>query len=174
MPPTPPLLHHIRNTLVVFILTFCTFSLLGVIAMATGLPFLFPSLGPTGFLLFYDPQSQTSAPKNVLCGHVVGIVCGYFSLWATGLIHAGSVLANGIDPSRIVAAALSFSLTSLLMTILGVHHAPAVATTLIISLGFMTVIRDLVVIEISVGLLVIFALMLQRVPTMIDRPGNQN
>lgn len=48
------------------------------------------------------------------------------------------MVAGGLSPSRIGAAALSIALTSAVMILLGIEHGPAGATTLIVSLGFMT------------------------------------
>jgi CBS-domain-containing membrane protein len=146
----------------ILICGFIAVALLGIVAMASGVPFLFPSIGPTALLLFSGPTAPTASPRNTLCGHAVGIVCGYFALWATGLTHAASAMAAGMDVSRIIAAALSLSLTGSLMTLLRVPHAPAGATTLIISLGIITSPRDLAVIELAVALLVLCALVVHR------------
>lgn len=98
-------------------------------------PLIFPSLGPTAFLLFHRPLAKAASPRNALGGHLIGILAGWFSLAVTGLTHAPSILETGVTWPHIIAAALSIGLTSGLMILLNVPSPPAGATTLIISLG---------------------------------------
>ena len=51
-------------------------ALLAGIAALTKQPFVFPSLGPTAFLLFYAATSAQAAPRNVFCGHLIGVLTG--------------------------------------------------------------------------------------------------
>ncbi len=118
---------------------------------------MFPSLGPTAFLVFFSPEAPTACPRNTLCGHAVGILCGYGALWLTGLQHAPSAMLEGVSWQRVVAVALSLSLTGAVMLLLGVVHSPAGATTLIISLGIITHPTDLLVVEVAVALLIVQA-----------------
>ncbi len=50
----------------------------------------------------------------------------------------GSALQAGVPARAVGAAALSLALTATLMVLLDAPHPPAAATTLIISLGFLT------------------------------------
>ncbi|MGB7160624.1 MAG: HPP family protein, partial [Tepidisphaeraceae bacterium] len=127
-----------------------------------GTPFVFPSLGPTAFLLFHDPLQPAASPRSVLCGHAIGILCGYGSLWLLGLEHAPSAAATGVDAARIGCAALSLASTGALMVLLGVWHPPAGATTLIIALGIITRPYHLLIIEAAVAMLVLQALIINR------------
>lgn len=79
----------------VFVNGFATISLLAVLAMVWHVPLVFPSLGPTAFLLFSSPHLPSACPRNTLCGHAIGIVCGYGALWLTGLQHAPSAMLEG-------------------------------------------------------------------------------
>src|SRR5690606_15913057 len=45
---------------------------MAAVALVTGEPFVFPSLGPTAFLLFYTPLLPASSPRNTLAGHAIG------------------------------------------------------------------------------------------------------
>ena len=146
----------------VFVNGFITIALLAAVAMVLQTPFLFPSLGPTAFLLFFRPLAPASSPRNTLCGHALGILCGYGALALTGLGHAPSVMAAGTDLPRIFAAALSLAATGGLMILLRVPHPPAGATTLIVSLGLITTPFHLAVIEFAVGLLLLQALAINR------------
>lgn len=102
-------------------------------ALATGAPLVFPSLGPTAYLLFSDPLGAAASPRNALLGHAVGVAAGWVSLLAFGLREGVQAMAP--TGGRIGAAALSLGLTSAVMVWLGVSHPPAAATTLIVSLG---------------------------------------
>lgn len=160
------LLDHFPPRLVrsvyVFINGFVTIGLLALLALVSRNPFVFPSLGPTAFLLFFAPLAKQSSPRNTIFGHAIGILCGYGAYVLTG---AGA-LPFGVHPGifwpRILAAALSLSATGAFMVLLGVSHPPAGATTLIISLGIIARPRELVIIEVAVFLLVAQALLINR------------
>jgi hypothetical protein len=48
----------------------------GVVAWATGTPFVFPSLGPTAYLLASQRTRDRGALARVVAGHAVGVVAG--------------------------------------------------------------------------------------------------
>ena len=89
------LLHRFPPRLVwalyVLINGFITIALLAVLALFTKSPFVFPSLGPTAYLLFFSPLAQTSSPRNTILGHAIGLICGYaaFSLTGASLLPFG-------------------------------------------------------------------------------------
>lgn len=145
-----------------FVNGFISIAIVSVLAMITDAPLVFPSLGPTAFLLFFLPGSPTATPRHTLLGHGIGILCGYGALWVTGLVHAPPALATGVDPARVLAAALSLATTGALMILLKAAHPPAGATTLIISLGIITTPKHLVLIEIAVALMILQALAINR------------
>lgn len=118
-------------------------------------PLIFPSLGPTAFLLFYTPMLPASSPRNTLGGHAIGAAAGYLSLVLFGLTDVGPALVEGVDWSRVGAAALSLGLTSGVMVWARVPHPPAGATTLIVSLGILREPEDLLVLMLAVALLVV-------------------
>ncbi len=132
-------------------------ALMSIAALLTGAPFIFPSLGPTAFLLFYTPMLPASSPRNTLGGHAIGAAAGYLSLVVFGLTDNAAALVEGVDIDRVGAAALSLGLTSGLMVWARVPHPPAGATTLIISLGILREPEDLVVLMVAVALLVVQA-----------------
>jgi len=160
------LFHHFPPRLVrsayVFVNGFITIGLLALLALVSRNPFVFPSLGPTAYLLFFSPLAKTCSPRNTIFGHAIGIACGYgaFVLTGAGAMPFGA--HSGIFWPRILAAALSLSVTGALMVLLGVSHPPAGATTLIISLGIISKPRELVIIEVAVFLLVAQALVINR------------
>lgn len=131
--------HHSTTMLALFSLVNGCFSigLMSVVALVTRAPFIFPSLGPTAFLLFYTPTAPAASPRNTLCGHLIGALAGWLSLVLFGLTAAPPSLVGGVHWPRVGAAALSLGVTSGLMVLLRVPHPPAGATTLIVSLGLM-------------------------------------
>jgi CBS-domain-containing membrane protein len=160
------LLHRFPPRLVwslyVLINGFITIALLAILALFTKSPFVFPSLGPTAYLLFFSPLAETSSPRNTILGHAIGLICGYAAFSLTGASHLPFGFHAGIYGPRVLAAALSLSTTGALMVLLRASHPPAGATTLIVSLGIISQPRELVIIEIAVLLLVAQALVINR------------
>jgi CBS domain-containing membrane protein len=141
---------------------FLTIGLLASVAMISGTPLVFPSLGPTAFLLFHNPMQPAASPRNTLCGHALGIFCGYASLWLMGLTHDPPTIVEGVHVERVFCAALSLASTGALMVLLNVWHPPAGATTLIIALGIITRPYHLLIVEAAVAILVLQALVINR------------
>ena len=137
-------------------------AVVGAIGIALGQPWVFPSLGPTLMVLAETPRSPPAHPRNVLVGHVVGVACGHLALVVTGLTRSPTALQEGLHAPRVVAACLSVGLTALLLQLLHTPHAPAGATTLIVSLGLFTTARSLTVLLLSVAVCTLVATVLDR------------
>lgn len=148
--------------LFMFVNGFISIAIMAGVGWITRSPFIFPSLGPTAFLFFYTPNSPTASPRHTIYGHAIGIGSGAFALWVTGLRHAPALSADTITGRRILAAALSLALTGAVMILLKAAHPPAGATTLIISLGLVTVPFHWLVIEIAVAVLTLQAIGMNR------------
>jgi CBS-domain-containing membrane protein len=144
-------------------------GVMSLIAFVTDEPFIFPSLGPTAFLLFYTPLLAASCPRNTLGGHAIGAAAGYLALVIFGLTDAAPALATSVTGARIGAAALSLGLTSGLMVLARVPHPPAGATTLIVSLGIFREPHQLFILMIAVTLLVAQGFVINRLAG-IDYP----
>ncbi len=145
-----------------FVNGFLTIALLSLLAMLSGTPLVFPSLGPTAFLFFFAPTAPAASPRNALLGHAIGLVCGYAALWLVGLQDAPSAMTEGVNLGRVLAAALSVAATGALMILLRVAHPPAGATTLIVSLGIVTRPFHLLIIEAAVVLMAAQAILINR------------
>lgn len=130
-------------------------GLMSLVALLTKQPFIFPSLGPTAFLLFSTPMLPTASPRNTFFGHLIGAAAGYLSLVVFGLLDAGPALVVGVSWARVGAAALSLALTAGAMVWLRVPHPPAGATTLIVSLGLLTTLPEIGVLMLGVILLLV-------------------
>ena len=144
-------------------------GLMAAAALATGAPFIFPSLGPTAFLLFYTPTQPAASPRNTMGGHLIGVAAGYLALVLFGLTDRGPALAEGVQWTNVAAAALSLGLTSGAMVWLKLPHPPAGATTLIVSLGILRAPWQLAVLMLAVALLVVQGIVINRLAG-IDYP----
>jgi CBS-domain-containing membrane protein len=137
-------------------------GVMALVALVTGAPFIFPSLGPTAFLYFYTPTAPSAAPRSAIIGHLVGAGSGWASLVLFGLTDAGPALSVGVSWRRVLAAGLSLGLTSGLMVLLRAPHPPAGATTLIVSLGLLPHLWQLGVLMLAVALLTVQAFVINR------------
>lgn len=144
-------------------------AIMSAVAWATGQPFIFPSLGPTAFLLFYTPTNPAASPRNTIIGHAVGVGAGYLALVVFGLTNDPPALATEVTGGRIGAAALSLALTSALMVWLRAPHPPAGATTLIVSLGILREPDQLAILMLAVVVLTLQGLVINRLAG-IDYP----
>jgi CBS-domain-containing membrane protein len=141
---------------------FITIALLALLSLVTGSPFVFPSLGPTAYLFFFSPLSESSSPRNTILGHAIGLLCGYAAFAFAVASSPPFGMNPGVHGPRVLAAALSLSATGALMSLLRVSHPPAGATTLIVSLGIISQPKELVIIEVAVILLTIQAFAINR------------
>lgn len=142
--------------------SFLSMAIMAGLAYATHAPFIFPSLGPTAFLLFYAPRTANASPYNTVVGHLVGLFSGYFALVVTGLTSAAPNLEH-VTGERVLAAAIALGLTCGLMPLLGAAHPPAGATTLIIALGLIRTPEDLAIMTAAVVVIVGQGLLINRV-----------
>ena len=141
---------------------FITIGLLGLLALLTGSPFVFPSLGPTAYLFFFSPLAEVSSPRNTILGHAIGLICGYVAFALAVASSPPFGINPGIHGARLLAAALSLSATGAFMAFLRISHPPAGATTLIVSLGIISQPKELVIIEVAVILLTVQAFAINR------------
>lgn len=124
---------------------------IGAVAILTRRPFLFPSLGPSAIMLFANPLGAESSPRHVLVGHFIGAGAGFIALAVTGLLAVPFSTTIGIH--RVLAAAIALALTAGLTIATRSEHAPAGATTLIVSLGIMPQWSDYAIIMLAVAML---------------------
>lgn len=114
---------------------------LGLVAWASGASFLFPSLGPSAYLLATRPRGPNNRPRPVVGGHAIGVVVGFaaYSTLGDGLVVTGTLPPFALPEFHLIASAvLSVVGTTVLMLLTDLRHAPACATTLIVSLGLMS------------------------------------
>lgn len=146
------------------------FTVLGVVAWVSGEPFIFPSLGPSAFLLAFERRGKQTQPYRVVGSHLIGAVVGFLAylLLATGVsITATPPPASTSGLRLALSGILSIILTSWGMIATDTVHAPACATTLIVSLGLLSTPIQVVIIVVSVIILVEFHILTRRALTWI-------
>jgi hypothetical protein len=133
------------------------FTVLGVTAWISGQPFIFPSLGPSAFVLAFDRRGQRTDTYRVVGSHAIGGAVGLlaYTLLAAGVSLTSTPPALSAEGLRLAASGvLSVVLTSWGMMATDTNHAPACATTLIVSLGLLSTPLQVVIIVVSVVVLV--------------------
>lgn len=136
--------------------------IVGAVGLGLHQPWLFPSLGPTVMVLAETPGERPARPHAVVAAHLVGVLAGVGCLAAAGLRHSPPVTETGLTWQHVAAAAASIAITTFVLQLLRIPHAPAGATTLIVSLGILHTSRDLLVIMLSVVLLTAVASAINR------------
>ncbi|WP_330632638.1 HPP family protein [Halocatena halophila] len=128
----------------------------GAIAWVSGEPFVFPSLGPTAFVLATQFDDRPLA-QTIVGSHTIGVVAGILAwlIFAQGMTistvgTAGSIASGGF----VVGAVVSVIVTTIGMETISMVHPPACATTLIVSLGLLTAPSELAIVVVSVVVLV--------------------
>jgi hypothetical protein len=140
----------------------------GATAYLAGAPWLFPSLGPTAYLLASYPDLPSSRPYNCLVGHLVGMGSGFaavamFSAWDSPVVPL-----DDVGLARLGAAVVATGLTVLVNHILHAGHPPAAATTLLVALGALDSLRGAALIVVGVVLLVVLGEGLRRLRAWAD------
>lgn len=147
--------------------------IVGATAYFAGEPWLFPSLGPTAYLVAAYPGLITSRAYNCLVGHLVGIGSGFAAVAVFNAWDAPIVPLDDVSLRRLGAAALAVGLTVLINQLLRSGHPPAAATTLLVALGTFHTAWDAMVIVIGVVLLVVLNEGTTRARRKILKTGTQ-
>jgi hypothetical protein len=141
------------------------FGVLGLVAALTRRPFIFPSLGPTAFMMAVQGRGEETAPRRVILGHAIGALAGlvaYALLVRNGSL--GTSLETGSPGLFVLASSgtVSVALTTWGMITSDTRHPPACATTLIVSLGILSTPAD-------VGFILLAVLLLSGVHEWVPR-----
>lgn len=132
-------------------------AVVGALAWVTGLPALFPSLGPSAFVLATFPESEASDARRVIGSHAIGVAAG---LLAYHLFASGIVVTSQVAPLSLAGLRLAVSgVGAIVLTVTGmlqfrVRHPPACATTLIVALGLLPTLFEGALIVAAVAVLV--------------------
>ncbi|WP_121744079.1 HPP family protein [Natronorubrum halophilum] len=123
----------------------------------SGLPMLFPSLGPSAFVLALFQDGDATSPRRVIGGHAIGVVAGLlaYHLLATGVSMTAATDPGSLEGLRLAASGiLATTVTAGGMLATDTRHPPACATTLIVSLGLLPTLLEGVLIVAAVTVLV--------------------
>lgn len=133
-------------------------GLIGLLGMVAGMPWLFPSLGPTIAIQTTTPNAPGGRPWNVMLGHMIGMTAAFIAVHITGAIHSPSIIsAHALSLSRVSASVLAVCISMLLQRVCKAEHPPAEATTLLIALGALEATpRNALVIFLGVVLVIAF------------------
>jgi CBS domain-containing membrane protein len=112
-------------------------AVLGVLAILGNEPFIFPPLGPTLFILFAFPLAQEARPRNVIGGHLVGLIAGIIALGVFGLVNEPPDLTD-LDWTRLGAVLVGLAIAA--GTIMGLRllHIPGIATAMVVAMGLLS------------------------------------
>lgn len=129
----------------------------GGLGFITGNLWLFPSLGPSIFMLVESPHLKSSSLFDMTVGHLVGIICGYALAIITGAAYVPSPFVVGqLQLSHVVASCVAIALVILIHIHLKISHPPAIATTFLITLGsFKATWHDLSAIMIGITIIAV-------------------
>ncbi|MFP8951358.1 HPP family protein [Natrialbaceae archaeon A-arb3/5] len=133
-------------------------STTAAMAWLSGFPMLFPSLGPSAFVLALFQDSDATSPRRVVGGHAIGVVAGLlaYTLFASGISMTAAAEPGSIDGLRLAASGVvATTLTAGGMLATDTRHPPACATTLIVSLGLLSTPLEGALIVLTVVVLVV-------------------
>jgi len=139
---------------------FLHFTVLGAITLVTGRPFLFPSLGPSAYLMATGEKARAEGAYHVIGGHAVAVGAGLLAYALVGNEVSAYVVFDRPDPAfswdlvyLTVSATIAMMLTTTTMLLTKTNHAAACATTLIVALGLMGGLEDAAIIVTAVAIL---------------------
>ena len=119
-----------------YILVFSTvtIAIVGLVTAFAKAPVVFPPIGATVFILFAFPLAQEAHPRNVIGAYLVAVLVGMASVLIFGLWDQPPDLRE-LRWERFGAAMVGFVLVVVGLTSFRLLHIPAIAATMMISLG---------------------------------------
>ena len=111
-------------------------AIIGALGWAAGVPWLFPSLGPTIAIQAEASDSPVARPWNVVAGHFIGAAVGFAAVHLSGVIREPAMnLSHALTGPRVAAASLAVLVSMALQALARANHPPAQATTLLVVVG---------------------------------------
>jgi CBS-domain-containing membrane protein len=110
-----------------------------IMAYLTDLMLLFPPLGPSAFILFYTPLSESASPRNLLLAHTLALLSGLGAMAAANVLFPGyqETALAAMNWPNVTAVALAMGAASISMVVIQCVHPPAAATALIAAMGYL-------------------------------------
>lgn len=146
----------------VVVCSFLTMGIIGVVAVWRREPFVFPPLGATLFVLFAFPMAQEATPRNVIGGHLLGLIAGIIALLIFGLINVPPDTTD-LDWDRLGSILLGLTLALSLLMGLRFLHIPAVATALVVAMGLLSKPEDWVFMFVGAVFVAVIAVVINRI-----------
>lgn len=125
----------------------------GALAWITGRAFIFPSLGPSAFLMATLRQGEAVTGRRVIGGHFIGVVAGLVAYHAIASGYQVAPVTAVFDAGQlrlVTSGIVAVMLTTAGMLATETVHPPACATTLIVSLGLLSSLVDAGLIVLSI------------------------
>ncbi len=136
-------------------------------------PWLMSTLGPTVYVFLIHPESETSRLRNAVIGHSIAVAVGLFALAVFGLWnHPPTTQLGFATLPQVGAMAVAGGLTLALLEVIGAHHAPSAATTLLVASGIAAPTTPLYGLLVGLGLVLVFGPLLGKI-TVGDLPVDQ-
>lgn len=150
---------------------------MSLLAWLTELPFIFPALGPSTFILFTNPLSPTAAPRSVVLGHCTCLAVGAIVWHLMSYLSGAPVSVETADWTLFCAAPLALALCCLVLVRLSCPHPPACASALVVALGAVTAWQDLALMAAGIVWLTYQTVLMNRlagVPVPLWSPRRQD
>ena len=112
---------------------------LGALAAWTNSAVLGPPLGVSIYSALAFPSQPVNRPRNIIGGHVVGMLVGLLAFHLAGAAPYESAFGDSFTMNHALASALAVGISIAIESKLDLVHPPSLATTLVASLGL---IRD--------------------------------
>lgn len=120
--------NYVFQSLLATVSVFCV-----LIFLEQGEEIIIASLGATAFVVFALPDKVTAQPRNVIGGHIVGMLCGWIGFM---ILHLFPNPDFFLTESAIHALAVGLSM--FIMVITNTEHPPAAGTALGIAIEGLT------------------------------------
>ncbi|OAQ21488.1 HPP family protein [Thermosulfurimonas dismutans] len=129
---------HIKRLTAIYVLitSFLSLMILGGIAFFLSWPLIFPSLGPTAFLIFYAPARAMSWPRNCLLGHLTGMLCGFLIYFIFYCFSPEEAVQSEFGLTKTLFVSGAVGITALAMVLADILHPPAASTAMLSAGGY--------------------------------------
>lgn len=127
---------------------------IGLFAYRSNHPWLFPSLGPTIFIMVFMPANRMAYLFNVVAGHGVGVMGGITGVLVAGAAWEPSVVQVAtLTAEQVWASVIAVTFTVFAQIVTRAVHPPAVSTALLIGVGaFHVTFDDIGTLLVGIGL----------------------
>lgn len=136
-----------------------------MMAYLTDLVLLFPPLGPSAFILFYTPLSESASPRNLILSHTVAVLSGLGALVVAEMFFPGfgEMASMSMNWPSVMAIAIAMGVASMAMVAIQCVHPPAAATALIAAMGYLDNIVQVGGVLVAVSFLALEAIVFNRI-----------